>query len=87
MSVSGEGMSREEKEEREHFKRIVMALKNYKLDSEDRLQRTRSNLRKISLKQQKILNNLGYSDKLDSIESCVDLNYDIIKVKNQLLKN
>ena len=76
----GDTTSREEREEREHFKRIVLALKNYKADSLDRLDRSRANLRKVPLRQQKILNTLGYSDRIDSLESCVELNYDIIKM-------
>ena len=45
-------MSREELDEREHFKNVVDAFGGYKRDSADRIARTREQIKRLPLDQQ-----------------------------------
>ena len=71
-------MTKEEEEEREHFKKVVGAFNNYKRDSKDRLAKDLLNLKNIPLEHQKILNKHSYMANLQQLDSCVELNSNII---------
>ena len=47
-------MSREEMDERAHFKKVIDAFQNYKRDSVDRITRTRDQIKKLPLDQQNV---------------------------------
>ncbi len=78
-STANTQLSREEHEEREHFKKVVSAFQSYKRDSIDRLRRTERHLKKLPLDQQKLLAKQGYQESLKALESCVELNYAVIQ--------
>lgn len=72
-------MSKEEMEERQHFRRVVQAFKNYKRDSKERIQRTQNHLKRIPLEHQKLLAKHGFQEGLLNIDACVELNYAVIE--------
>ena len=47
-------MSREESDERAHFKKVIDAFKNYRGDSVDRISRTRDQIKRLPLDQQNV---------------------------------
>ena len=71
-------MSKEAEEEREHFKKVVDALNNYKRDSKERIARASVNLKNIPLEHQKLLAKHGHQANLQQLDSCVELNMAII---------
>lgn len=71
-------MSKEAEEEREHFKKVVDALNNYRRDSKERLARAYTNLKNIPLEHQKLLAKHGHQANLQQLDSCIELNMAII---------
>lgn len=71
--------TKEEIQEREHFKRVVHAFKNYGRDSKKRLDRTRAYYRVIPTKQRKVLETGGYENHLNNVENCIDDNDKIVQ--------
>ena len=71
-------MTKEAQEEAQHFKRIIYAFKSYKRDSEARLSRANKNLKSLPLTHQQILNKHGFKSNLESLQSCIDLNYRVL---------
>lgn len=72
-------MSREESDERAHFKKVIDAFKNYRGDSVDRISRTRDQIKRLPLDQQNMLERHGYLKGLSALETCVELNYVVIQ--------
>ena len=72
-------MSKEEIEEREHFRKVLAAFKAYRHDSKDRLAKSHMNLKKIPLEHQRILNKIGFQEELSTLDSCVELNHKILQ--------
>jgi hypothetical protein len=70
--------TKEETEERKHFRKVVKAFRNYSRDSKDRLHRTMDYLKKIPLKHQQMINQLGFEDSLKSIDNCIELNANVL---------
>ncbi len=71
-------MSKEAEEEREHFKKVVDALNNYKRDSKERLAKAHLNLTNIPLGHQKLLDKHGHQANLKQLDNCIELNMTII---------
>lgn len=71
-------MTSEAKEELEHFKKIIYAFKSYKRDSEARLNRSKRDVKQLTLAHQQILNKHGFKSNLESLQSCIDLNYRVL---------
>ena len=76
--MSHHKMTKEEEEERDHFKKVVGAFNNYKRDSKDRLAKAHLNLKNIPLEHQKILVKHSHLANLQQLDSCVELNSNII---------
>jgi len=72
-------MTKEAKEEEQHFKKIINAFKSYKRDSDARLTRSSSNLKRMPLNTQKIINKNGFKANLEILQCCIDLNYGVLK--------
>lgn len=72
-------LSKEELEEKKHFKKVVQAYRNYNRDSRDRLSRTKDYLKRLPPKHRKTLATNGYEENLKEIERCIDVNYSVIK--------
>ena len=75
----GKEMTKEAKEEEQHFKKIINAFKSYKRDSDARLTRSSSNLKRMPLNTQKIINKNGFKANLEILQCCIDLNYGVLK--------
>ena len=75
---SGIEMTKEAKEEEQHFKKIISAFKSYKRDSDARLSRSNSNLKRLPLTHQKIINKHGFKSNLETLQCCIDLNYSVL---------
>jgi len=71
-------MSNEEKEEREHFRKVISAIKSYKRDSESRLARSHANLKRIPLEHQQLLIKHKFKSGLEDLQSCIDLNNTVL---------
>lgn len=71
-------MSDEEKNEREHFKSVVNALKNYKLDSETAINRKHETTQKLNVQHQEMLSKFGFTANLEKISKCVTVNQSIL---------
>ncbi|XP_046399023.1 carnosine N-methyltransferase [Ischnura elegans] len=69
--------TQDEKEEREHFLRIVRAFKHYKAHSLDRIARTERFLAKLPHRHRGLL--ARYSEHLANLKTCVENNDKIIK--------
>ena len=67
-------MSNEEKEEIEHFRKVISAIRSYKRDSEARLDRSHANLKRIPLEHQQHLIKNGFKTGLEDLQRCIDLN-------------
>jgi hypothetical protein len=67
-------MTNEEKEEMEHFRKVISSVKSYKRDSETRLARSHTNLKRIPLEHQRLLINHGFKSGLEDLQSCIELN-------------
>ena len=72
------GMTKEAREEMQHFKKVISAFKSYKRDSDTRLARSNINLKRLPLQHQQIINKHGFKSSLESLQSCIDLNYRVI---------
>ena len=71
-------MTKEEIEEREHFRKVIAAFKSYKRDSEARLSRSHMNLKRLPLAHQQLLIKYGFKIGLENLESCVELNHNVL---------
>jgi len=71
-------MSKDEKQELEHFRQVLGAIRNYKLDSGIRLKKARDDYRNLQSQHQEILKKHGFVDNLDKIESCVGANQKVL---------
>lgn len=67
-------MTNEEKEEMEHFRKVISSVKSYKRDSETRLARSHTNLKRIPLEHQRLLITHGFKSGLEDLQSCIELN-------------
>merc|ERR1719232_1935551 len=72
------GMTKEANEEMQHFKKVINAFKSYKRDSDIRLNRSNINLKRLPLQHQQIINKHGFKSNLESLQSCIDLNYRVL---------
>lgn len=80
LKMADKMLTKEEEEEREHFCKVVSAFLQYKNNSLSRIHRTKQHLRKFPLEQQKILASNGFQEHLDALETCVELNYEVVKL-------
>ena len=71
-------MTPEEKEEIEHFRSVLGAIRNYKRDSERRIQKSQLDFRKIQLRHQEMLIKHGFLENLQKLETCVAINHSIL---------
>jgi len=76
---SSSAASRAEVEEREHFRKVVLAFKSYERDSKTRLERTWGFLRRMSEGQREALKKRGYQACLEEVEKCVKANANLIR--------
>ncbi|KAK3788816.1 hypothetical protein RRG08_029263 [Elysia crispata] len=68
----------EEREEREHFARVINSFKFYKLHSLKRLHLSKVSY--MNLNDQHKSRILGYMDNLETIQTCIVHNYEVIKL-------
>ncbi|RUS72975.1 hypothetical protein EGW08_019258 [Elysia chlorotica] len=68
----------EEREEREHFARVINSFKFYKLHSLKRLHLSKVSYMNLSDQHKSRI--LGYMDNLETIQTCVVHNYEVIKL-------
>ena len=71
-------MTKEEIEEREHFRKVIAAFKAYQCDSKQRITKSYMNLKRLPLAHQQLLVKHGFKEGLQSLESCVDLNHSVL---------
>ena len=71
-------MTNEEKEEMEHFRKVIAAIRSYKRDSEARLARSHMNLKRLPLAHQQCLIKHEYKSGLENLQSCIHLNHNIL---------
>ena len=71
-------MTKEEIEEREHFRKVIGAFKAYQCDSKQRITKSHMNLKRLPLAHQQLLVKHGFKEGLQSLESCVDLNHNVL---------
>ena len=67
----GSSMSDEEKAEREHFRSVLSALKNYKVDTDRRISRSYDNLHRLEVRHQQLLTKYGFVANLEKTKKCV----------------
>ena len=70
-------MTKEEIEEREHFRKVITAFKSYKRDSNARLSRSHMYLKRLPLSHQQLLIKHGFKTNLENLESCIELNHNV----------
>ncbi|CAL1548283.1 unnamed protein product [Lymnaea stagnalis] len=68
----------EEREEREHFARVINSFKFYKMHSLKRLQLSKVSYNNLSEQHKNRI--LGYMDNIDTIQTCIVHNYEVIKL-------
>ncbi|XP_055894238.1 carnosine N-methyltransferase-like isoform X2 [Biomphalaria glabrata] len=71
-------MEMEEKEEREHFARVINSFKFYKMHSLKRLHLSKISFNTLSDQHKARL--MGYMDNLETIQTCIIHNYEVIKL-------
>jgi len=71
-------MSDEEKAEREHFRSVLSALKNYKVDTDHRINRSYDNLNRLEVRHQELLTKYGFVANLEKTQKCVAVNQSIL---------
>ncbi len=78
MDSAGRNMSQVDREEREHFRKVLSAFRAYKRDTKERLHRTKSFVKHLPPDQQRLLQEAGFQDNLDALENCAQVNYSLI---------
>ena len=71
--------SQEEEEERKHFQKVVNAFRTYRRDTKERLGRTVANLKRLPMPQRRLLRDAGFEDGLNSVETCAEINYQLVR--------
>ena len=71
-------MTTEEKEEVEHFRKVIAAFKSYKNDSEMRVSKSMQNFQLLPIAHQTILIKHGFKTDLENRKSCIALNYVVL---------
>jgi len=71
-------MTTEEKEEVEHFRKVIAAFKSYKHDSEMRVSKSMQNFQLLPIAHQTILIKHGFKTDLENRKSCIALNYVVL---------
>lgn len=69
-------VSKDELEERQHFRKVLRAFKSYKEDQKTRLNRSRGCLAKLPFAHRELLT--CYSGNLDEAERCIEANHELL---------